>query len=211
MRSSHWNLSACLLAANQFNSVPDDVRFYISWAWTFFQVLPFIQIGIACLPLVRAKDDLADIPLTAAQRKLLGLPQLATISKTEVKYSTPPRYSRTPSIAGSVGSRGSYNNSPLSGRGSPVIGSVFGGSPYSPVDSQQKNNNSGGSPSPFGSAPGRRSSLSSGSPFGVSTSNSMLGDPASPTPAGVKRTTVGLNSKWLYEKGRRSSGNTWVH
>jgi nucleoporin POM34 len=40
----------------------------------------------------------------------------------------------------------------------------------------------------------------------------VFGDgPATPTPAPGKRSSVGLNSKWLYERGRRSSGNSWMH
>lgn len=198
--------------ANQIFSVTPSFLQYLTWAWSIFQILPVVQIIIACLPLMRAKDDLSDIPLTAAQRQLLGLPPSANVPKSDVKYSTPPRYSRTPSMAGSVGSRGSYTHSPLSGRGSPALGKSFGinGSPYSPMDSPQQQQRAS-----FGES--RRSSFSSTSNFGASTFGAstsganLFGDPASPSPATGKRTTVGLNSKWLYEKGRRSSGSAWVH
>lgn len=158
------------------------------------------------MPLLRAKDDLSDIPLTAAQRKLLGLPPSSTALVPDATFSTPPRYSRTPSIAGSVGSRGSYASSPLSGRGSPVVqGNGGSGSPYSPAGSPLFQKSLSG----FGD--GRRSSIGSGSPFGASSSANLFSDPTSPSPSGGKRTSVGLNSKWLYEKGRRSSGSAWLH
>jgi nucleoporin POM34 len=35
--------------------------------------------------------------------------------------------------------------------------------------------------------------------------------PPTPTPATGKRSSVSLNSKWLYEKGRRNSGSSWLH
>jgi nucleoporin POM34 len=40
----------------------------------------------------------------------------------------------------------------------------------------------------------------------------VFGDgPATPTPVTGKKSSVSLNSKWLYEKGRRSSGSSWLH
>lgn len=173
---------------------------------------------MACLPLVRPKDELSDIPLTATQRKLLGLNP--TVAQTpDARFSTPPRYSRTPSIAGSVGSRASYNGSPFEGRGSPVpfspsqnfAGSVSQfspkpiGSPLSQsVNGMSQRRSSFGSPSSFSS------SLNGGN-FGASTSSNLFSDPTSPSPSAGKRTSIGLNNKWLYEKGRKSSGSTWVY
>lgn len=208
--SCEFSISRFLLATppNAFDSFPATFRTYLGFAWTIIQLIPFVQITMALMPLVRTKDDLSDIPLTPAQRKLLGLPPINTPVNPNVKYSTPPRYSRTPSIAGSVGSRGSYNNSPLSGRGSPIVNGSLGpgsGSPYSPLESplpQKTTANALGL--------NRRPSFGSASPFGASTSANLFPDPQSPSPAG-KRTSVGLNSKWLYEKGRRSSGSAWVH
>ncbi|KAH7251785.1 nuclear pore complex component-domain-containing protein [Fusarium tricinctum] len=192
--------SAQLLAKLNIGSqvVPTSLRIYLSWSWFILQLIPFINIGIACLPLIRPKDDLADIPLTAAQRQLLGLDPSSAVPTPDAKFNTPPRYSRTPSIGGSVGSRGSYGSSPLSGRGSPFQGST--GSPLgSPLFQKSVNN--------FGN--GRRSSFGSASPFAASSSSNVFSDSASPGSAGGKRTSVGLNSKWLYERGRRSSGNAW--
>lgn len=218
-KNLYWSTEVCRLSFPSHrpqltvweHSVSPSIRLYISWAWTAVQILPLVQIALACMPLFRARDEMTDIALTAAQRKLLGLaPAVATTSpQKDLTFSTPPRYSRTPSIAGSVGSRGSYTHSPLSGRGSPFQNSTAG-SPFSPAPLESPllpksgSNLFGGG----GGAKNRRSS--SGSPFSASTSMNLLGDPASPSPAG-KRTSVGLNSKWLYEKGRRSSGSAWVH
>ncbi|GAB0135428.1 Unknown protein [Epichloe bromicola] len=187
--------------------VSSTSRTYLGWAWFVFQLVPLIQIGLACLPLVRAKDDLDDIPLTATQRKLLGLSPSSAPPTPDAKFSTPPRYSRTPSIAGSVGSRGSHASSPLSGRGSPIVQGSFGasGSQHSPLGSPLLQKSFSG----MGNA--RRSSFGSTSPFAQSTSTNLFSDPGPPSPSGGKRTSVGLNSKWLYERGRRSSGSAWLH
>lgn len=174
---------------------------------------------MACLPLVRPKDELSDIPLTATQRKLLGLNPALVTTTLDAKFSTPPRYSRTPSIAGSVGSRASYNGSPLEARGSSVpfppsqsfAGSVSQFSP-NPMGSpllQSVNGTSHRRPS-FGS-PSSFSSSFNGGNFGASTSSNIFSDPASPSPSAGKRTSIGLNNKWLYEKGRKSPGSTWVY
>ncbi|KAJ6438533.1 nuclear pore complex component [Purpureocillium lavendulum] len=199
-----WSLQLLTRLNVDPQTLPYTFRAYLSWAWFVAQLVPCIQIALACLPLFRTPDDIGDIPLTAAQRKLLGLPPSSAPPTPDAKYSTPPRYSRTPSIAGSVGSRASYASSPLSGKGS------AGGSP-SPY-------NASASPllqkSVSGLVNGRRSSFGSTSPFGASSSTNLFNDsasPSSPSPSGGKRTSVGLNSKWLYERGRRSSGNAWLH
>ncbi|PFH56489.1 hypothetical protein XA68_16430 [Ophiocordyceps unilateralis] len=185
--------------------LPATLRSYLGWAWFALQLVPLAQIGLACLPLLRTGDDLSDIPLSASQRKLLGLPPSSAPPTPDGKFSTPPRYSRTPSVAGSVGSRASYNSSPLSGRGSPAPQGSTGASP-SPFSSA-------GSPllhkTVGGFAHRRRSSIGSTSPLGVSSSANPFSDAGSPSPSTGKRTSVGLNSKWLYEKGRRTSGSAW--
>ncbi|KAM0346110.1 hypothetical protein ACHAPU_005876 [Fusarium lateritium] len=184
--------------------VPSSFRIYLSWSWFILQLIPFVNIGIACLPLIRPKDDLTDIPLTAAQRQLLGL-DASALPTPDAKFSTPPRYSRTPSIGGSVGSRGSYGSSPLSGRGSPLVQGSTGSPMGSPLFQKSVNSFSSSLGNSFN---GRRSSFGSASPFAASSSSNVFSDPASPS-AGGKRTSVGLNSKWLYERGRRPSGNAW--
>lgn len=170
--------------------------------------MPILNIVSACLPLVRQEDDLSDIPLTPAQRKLLGLPPTSAAPTPDAKYSTPPRYSRTPSMAGSVGSQRSYASSPLSGRGSPAPIYSASDSPYSPVASPLYKKGLDVSTSSRRSSIG---SLGSPSPFAASTSTNLFSDPGSPSPSGGKRTSVGLNNKWLYERGRRSSGSGWMH
>jgi len=35
--------------------------------------------------------------------------------------------------------------------------------------------------------------------------------PGTPSPLAAKGSNVGLNSKWLYEKGRRNSGNAKLY
>ncbi|KAH6626424.1 nuclear pore complex component-domain-containing protein [Chaetomium sp. MPI-SDFR-AT-0129] len=201
-----------------------------SWLTATLFVIPLFNIGIALLPLWRPKDDLSDIPLTPAQRKLLGLPPSGQPPTPNSAYSTPPRYSRTPSLAGSpaAASIKSYTSSPLSNLASPSPGQYpsprFGNngnnnnispSKYAPGQSPYSYSPSPSNVSPLlqkaTAAGGRRSSFGSTSPLNASTSSSVFGEgPATPTPAG-KRSSVGLNSKWLYAKGRRSSGNGWLH
>lgn len=57
----------------------------------------------------------------------------------------------------------------------------------------------------------RRSSYGSPSPLGPGLGGSVLGGsvfgaPSTPSPTAGRGASVGLNSKWLYEKGRRDSG-----
>ncbi|EQK99291.1 nuclear pore complex component [Ophiocordyceps sinensis CO18] len=189
-----WSLQLLARLKVDLQMFSSTFSYYMGWAWFAMQLLPFIQIGLACLPLVRAQDDLSDIALTATQRKLLGLPATSVPLTPEARYSTPPRYSRTPSIAGSVGSRASYNSSPLSGRGSPALSVGGSPSPFSASGSHLLQRSVGGL------AQNRRSSLGSSSTFGASSSANLFGDTGSPSPSTGKRTSVGLNSKWLYER-----------
>ena len=166
-------------------------------------LLPLFNIGRAVLPLFRSEDDLADIPLTPAQRQLLGLPPSSRPATPGSAYSTPPRYTRTPSQVGSPASLRSFSNSPTPNLGSPV---PMNNSPMAKSPLFQKA--TGG---PMGGA--RRSSFGSPSSLGASTATSLFGGegPATPTPTAGKRSSVSLNNKWLYEKGRRSSGNAWMN
>ncbi|KAL2269733.1 hypothetical protein VTJ83DRAFT_1917 [Remersonia thermophila] len=248
------------------------LRQYSAWISTTLLIVPLINIAIALLPLVRPRDDLSDIPLTPAQRKLLGLPpssgRTAPAPQSPAAYSTPPRYSRAPSLAGSpaAASIKSYASSPLSTLGSPLAGpnasaghryssprfaaatspsklaaATFSPPQYSPSPAAVSPLRhkvasaaaaaaaaAASSSSIFGASTTTTTSSSSAafaastssfasstasttSPLGASTMSSVFGDgPATPTPAG-KRSSVGLNSKWLYEKGRRSSGSGWLH
>ncbi|KAL2163108.1 hypothetical protein VTH06DRAFT_6944 [Thermothelomyces fergusii] len=189
---------------------------YSSWITATLVIIPLINIALALLPLYRPRDDLSDIPLTPAQRRLLGLPPSSKPPTPNSAYSTPPRYSRTPSLAGSPASVKSYASSPLSHIASPGSGQQYTSPRFSP--SPSKFNLPQYSPS--AASPllhkavggGKRTSFGSTSPLNASTASSVFSEvPPTPTPATGKRSTVGLNNKWLYEKGRRTSGNNWLH
>lgn len=182
---------------------------YVYWAFMAFQTLPLMKIVMACLPFVRSKDDLADIPLTTAQRKLLGLSPNPAPVTPDCVFNTPPRYSRTPSITGSV-AMASPASSPLS---SPASTSRLNGPPYSPFASTLLHKSFGYSGGPrvssYGYGPQSPLNTSTSS-FNLSTGSSVFSEPPpTPSPIGGKRTSVGLNNKWLYDRSRRSSGNAW--
>ncbi|KAI5867254.1 NPCC-domain-containing protein [Durotheca rogersii] len=203
---------------------PYLVWYYSRCAYWVVLSIPLLNIAVNCLPLVRPKDDLSDIPLTPGQRRLLGLPPSSAPPTPGSAFSTPPRYSRTPSISGSAGSRRSFSTSPLSNRS---ISSNFGssgtltgngslnasylglGSPGSPLLQKAMN---GARRSSFSNS--LASSTASASIMNASTSSSFWGGvPDSPSPSPSKRiNTLGLNNKWLYERGRdrRSSANAWL-
>jgi nucleoporin POM34 len=179
-------------------------------------------MAITLSPLFRKPDACEDIPLTPQQRHALGLPPMSrpATPQEEAQYVTPPRYSRSATPRSSFGSAGSFadslrvqaRGSPLSGRGSQLDASF-----NSPFGSTRRGSGSG---SPYSASPlkdkifsnsevGRRGSLGSssrGSPMGGDF------DPMSSTGAKSGRASVGLNSKWLYQKGRASPGlvgNGW--
>lgn len=170
------------------------------------------NIALALYPLLRSPDPVEDIPLTPGQRKLFGLPPSSKAATPDAQYSTPPRYKRTPILGNSPMGRGSNAGSPLSGKGSgkgqetPLNDSLgsFSGSPFgSPFASPLLQKAVGG-----GSGGMRRHSYGSPSPLGASASR--FTEPGSPSPAAVKP-SVGLNSKWLYDKERRSSGSARLY
>ncbi len=162
------------------------------------------NIILAALPAVRSKDELSDILLTPTQRGLLGLDPGTTSSPIPgTQYITPPRYSPSPTPRNSSPlSRASSNgSSPGSRKGSPVPSRQLSDSPFSP------------SPSPLwhkavgsGRDSSRRNSYGSPSPLGPSNGKDLgiLGAPSTPSPSTGRGTSVGLNSRWLYEKGRNS-------
>ncbi|KAI0135676.1 NPCC-domain-containing protein [Daldinia grandis] len=197
-------------------SFPYAVWNYSRYAYWTVLAIPVFNIGTNLLPLLRPKDDISDIPLTPGQRRLLGLPPTSAPPTPGSAYSTPPRYSRTPSISGSAGSKRSFSSSPRSSTsnfGSSIGVNGNGGlaglaSPQSPLLQKAMN----------GARRSSISSLGSPSPMGASTGfSSFYGgvpDSPSPSPANGKRSTVGLSSKWLYERGRdhrSSSGNAWLY
>ncbi|KAI1821571.1 nuclear pore complex component-domain-containing protein [Xylaria intraflava] len=176
------------------------IRTYYKYLYYAFLALPLTNILMNLLPLVRAKDDLSDIPLTPGQRRLMGLPPASAPPTPGSVYSTPPRYLRTPSASGSAASRRSFSSSPIltrspSGQETPTPagnGSIIA-SPSNQLLQKAM----------FGA---RRSSFGSSSPLGasISTTGSSIfgGGPESPSPSpSGKRSSVGLNSKWRYNKG----------
>ncbi|KAM7204206.1 Nuclear pore complex component domain containing protein [Rhypophila sp. PSN 637] len=189
---------------------------YNSWLFTLLFVFPLFNIGVALLPLIRPSDDLSDIPLTPSQRKLLGLPPSSKPVTPGSAISTPPRYTRTPSIGGSPASLRSHMSSPASGQGqrssnSPYSPSASASSPlfHKVVGQGQRRSSFGQSTSSFGTSTGL------GASFGASTSTSLYGPgeslgPGTPTPSTGKRSSVSLNNKWLYERGRRASSNSFL-
>ncbi|KAI1337516.1 nuclear pore complex component-domain-containing protein [Xylariaceae sp. FL0016] len=195
-------------------SFPSYLVVYSNYLYMALLAYPIVNIALNLLPILRPKDDLSDIPLTPGQRKLLGLPPSSAPPTPGSVYSTPPRYSRTPSTSGSAASKRSFSGSPISNRspsnhGSPVGGS--GGGFASPGNVLLQKAMHGA----------RRSSIGSPSPLlGVSTSTSLFGGPESPSPSpsASKRSTVGLSNKWRYEKGmydrgkdRRESSGDWMY
>jgi len=174
---------------------------YATWIYHCMQFLFAFNIVTACWPLIRGQDDISDIPLTPAQRKLLGLPPSSVPATPDTKYATPPRYARTPTpLSGSPVSRGKHSNSPMAERGSPS-GSISG-SPFSPGASPLLQKARGGA----GLDGSRRHSYGSASPLGPSGLRMNLPEmPGTPSPSG-KGASVGLNNRWLYDKARRNSG-----
>jgi len=173
--------------------------------YTLYLIRGFLTLNLllALHPLFRPTDACEDIPLTPAQRQLLGLPPMSrpATPQEQQQYVTPPRYSRSATPTGSSSSASSLraaaapltSGSPLSGRGS-----------------------ASGSPSMFATVGGRESQIinsggerrrlsynSTGrsSPLSLSEFESA-GSIGTPTKSG--KASVALNSKWLYEKGRGS-------
>ncbi|KAK3117461.1 hypothetical protein LTR53_001148 [Teratosphaeriaceae sp. CCFEE 6253] len=158
------------------------------------------NIVLAFSPLLRPKDNCDDIPLTPSQRQLLGLAPMTrpATPQEQQQYTTPPRYSRSTTPQSNRSSlRGNASGSPLSG--TPLDSSTLqlrrsvSGSPGpSPLNYGLKPNAVGGS--------GRRTNFQS-SPLSTPEFDAA-GSVGTPTKSG--KASVGLNSKWLYEKGRAS-------
>ncbi|KAK0117822.1 hypothetical protein ONS95_012147 [Cadophora gregata] len=174
-----------------------------NWVYYFIQLVFVFNITMACMPLVRTTDDITDIALTPAQRQLLGLPPSSAPPTPGSQYVTPPRYARTTPVGGSPGARGNYSGSPLSAKGSPNASTT--GLPFSPNSSPLLQKAMGG-----GINGSRRASYGSPSPLGQSLSRVGSETPGSPSPAS-KTGGLGLNNKWLYDKGRRNSGSSKLY
>lgn len=157
---------------------------------------------------MKPKDDVTDIPLTPSQRALLGLDPFAGPSDSPVNQCiTPPRYPRslTPR-SGSPASRGSNSTrSPLSRNGSPLFGPDGSESPFSASASSLWQKSVGGSRDSL-----RRNSFGSSSPRSIvphGKDATVLSTSNSPSPLAGKGVSVGLNNRWLYERGRVTPGS----
>lgn len=173
---------------------------YTTYTLLALRLFFLLNIGLACAPLLRKPDACEDIPLTPSQRNLLGLPPMsrpATPQERE-QYVTPPRYSRsnTPSSRGSNGGVRPGGGSPLSGV--PSAWRSPSGSPL-PTGSLHVRQGSGTRKLSYNS---NRSS-----PLSISEFDAIGGSVNTPTKRDPQhRASVGLNSKWLYEKGKAGSG-----
>ncbi|KAL8873184.1 MAG: hypothetical protein Q9174_001305 [Haloplaca sp. 1 TL-2023] len=180
---------------------------YLHTSLLYVFLLPIYNIVMALLPIYKGQDNIADIALTPSQRALLGLDPNATPHLTPgTQYVTPPRYARSPTPR---------NNSPASNRStprsrkersseSPSFGNSFATSNASPLWSQKSGFNA--SNDWLGQ---RRSSFGSPSPLGPGKNDSLWLSPSTPSPLAGKgqgAASVGLNSRWLYERGRVGSG-----
>ncbi|KAK8038076.1 nuclear pore complex component-domain-containing protein [Apiospora phragmitis] len=204
--------------------VPPTISKSATYVYRIAQLIPLYNIAVACMPLIQSQDEMSDIALTPGQRKLLGLPPSSNPPSPGSVYSTPPRYSRTPSMSGSTGGKRNFSDSTVNGQTSPSLFRSpldFGGS-VSTSSFGASASAFGGSGSALAGSPliqkafqgARRSSFGSPSPMvGSINGGSMFGsgpESPSPSPANGKRSSVSLNNKWLYEKGRRSSGNMFL-
>jgi len=169
---------------------------YASYALLLLRTIPVCGIAYACTPLLRRKDDLADIPLTPSQRALLGLNPSARPATPGSTYITPPRYVKSSPRSDSRGQSGS----PFSPRDS-SFGSPMGAMPQSPSASPLFHKT-------VEREAGRRLSLGADGQMGMSRNfvDSMNFLPSTPSPTTGRGASVGLNNRWLYEKGRQSSG-----
>lgn len=172
----------------------------------------FYNILMALQPLIRPKDDLSDIPLTPAQRKLLGLEPTSTPPPPGSTYVTPPRYPRNSSSRSPSSRSVSYSNSPLDSNKRSPFDSTKQGSSAGKLGSSLNNSafeNSYNSSPLLHKAMGgarnnlRRQSYGSPSPLGPGVPRGSVFDaPNTPSPSNGKGT--GLNNKWLYERHKAS-------
>ena len=174
------------------------------------RALLLASAALTLLPLTRTPDPCYDIPLTPSQRQLLGLPPLnraPTLQEKEA-YVTPPRYSRTPTP----------RSTPTPGSGTPTGTGGWRSASGSPLTLASASASGQRDSSRRVVPQQRRLSYSNsprGSPLSISEFDSLGGTINSPSAGGglmskkegQMRASVGLNSKWLYEKGRRASGS----
>ncbi|PKY06303.1 NPCC-domain-containing protein [Aspergillus campestris IBT 28561] len=175
---------------------------YPDFSLLILQLIFAVNILLALYPLFRPKDNFSDIPLTPTQRSLLGLrPSTSSPSTPGTSFVTPPKYRLSASRTASPASR---TASPLSASASASGRRLSYSTTFSPSSSPllHKVVSNGGREG------GRRPSFGSSSSFGRSSSftESTMG-PATPSPVGGKRVSLGLSNKWLYERSRRLSAS----
>ncbi|KAL8848990.1 MAG: hypothetical protein Q9221_006021 [Calogaya cf. arnoldii] len=189
----------------------DPSQSYLRASIFYTTLLPIYNIVVALWPLYRGHDPVSDIALTPTQRALLGLDPNATPPPTSgTRYVTPPRYARSPtprsdSGAGSRNRHSSAGKTPFSRKDRSSESPLFGNSenPFSPSASPLWQKSMLGS----GRDARRRSSMGTPSPLGPGKDNGSLWMPSTPSPVtGKGGASVGLNNRWLYERGRSESG-----
>ncbi|KAL4926059.1 nuclear pore complex component-domain-containing protein [Aspergillus undulatus] len=195
-----WTLGNTFRTYSRWIQRTTELPTYPDLSLLILQLVFVFNILVALYPLFRPKDEISDIPLTPTQRALLGLNPSATSSPTPAtSYVTPPKYRVSSSRAASPAS---HSGSPLSNSASASSFRFSSSTPFSP------------SPSPLlhkkaangGREPTRRPSFGSSSPLNrISPFKESIAMPATPSPAGGKRGSLGMNNKWLYERSRRPS------
>ena len=190
---------------------------YPTYALLLLNTFFLTNVGIALAPIYRTPDTCEDIPLDPSQRKLLGLPPMSRPATPQEKeqYLTPPRYSRSATPRSSSSSlHAEISGSPLSGRGTPYENNGYRISPSGSFYGSTQQRRSSASPlTPAGLRPGaerRRLSYnnsSRSSPLSISEFDAA-GSINTPTKT-PNRASVGLNSKWLFEKGRAVPVSAW--
>ncbi|KAI4258506.1 MAG: hypothetical protein L6R42_005052 [Xanthoria sp. 1 TBL-2021] len=216
-----WNIGfvvSLYLLQNLLQSYPGTLSIllsnssqsYLRASIFYTTLLPIYNIVIALWPLCRGHDLVTDVALTPSQRALLGLDPNATPPPTSgTRYVTPPRYARSPTPRNDSGaSNRSRHSSPSKtpfSRKDRSSESPFGNSEnlFSPSASPLWQKSMLGS----GRDARRRSSMGTPSPLGPGKDNGSLWMPNTPSPAtGKGGASVGLNNRWLYERGRTDSG-----
>lgn len=170
------------------------------WLSYLIQLVLVANATAAIMPLLRKKDLIEDIPLTPKQRQLLDLPPMSRSAtpQEQAAYVTPPRYSRntTPNLTDSM--LVNARSTPLSDRYSPLNSEIAA------TSSLVKRRNSNGSS--FTPSSTRRISDISlrrdsyGTPRSSPQALNELEGIVPPVKGG--RTSIGLNSKWLYDKSK---------
>src|SRR5947209_2489882 len=72
-----------------------------------------LKLIVALTPLWTRSDDMADIPLTPSQRKLLGLAPSSAPATPDSSFITPPRFARSTPRSTSSTQAGVFGSSPL--------------------------------------------------------------------------------------------------